>query len=274
MNINTDYHDSGRTTPDRVRPNRESYAAHLRQTSRTSSDGFPFPITRPHSAIIPNRGHSPASGGPSRPLSVLSLPDHTHYPHPRSSLERWSYDRERMPARPDTPPPTQNSRPSSRRSELLPVQESTTDRPFSHCRVVSTGNLLNIPPQQYGSHPRPRAEPQPQLQPPPQHFSGSTSTLGITPCETPPVLFQIVDPDSPRDKTLFQLPMSAEDEAGYLPGVRKEDRGREGFRPGCCGLCELGTAKVVGGRITALMTGTVLPIVFVFLRECLARGCK
>jgi len=288
MNANTDNCNSGRTTPDHVRPTRESYAAHLRQSSRTSSDGFSFPVARPHSAIIPPRDYSPAPSRPSRPLSLLSLPDHGHYPRSRKSYDRWSYDRERMPTRPETPPTPQlnSSRPSSRRSELLPVQESTSysysDRPFSHRRVFSTGDLLHVPhkqqqlqqQQQYRSHPRPRPIPQPLQLDTSESTSMSTREHEITPSETPPVFFQIVDPDSPRDKTLFRLPTSTEDDAGYLPEVRKEDQGKEEVKPGCCGLCELGTAKVVGGKIAAWMTGTVLPIMFVFVRECLVKGCK
>ena len=43
--------------------------------------------------------------------------------------------------------------------------------------------------------------------------------------------------------------------------------------PGCCGVCELGTAKMVGGKIAAWLTGTMLPIAFRIMRDFMSGGC-
>ncbi|KAK0701466.1 hypothetical protein B0T21DRAFT_378706 [Apiosordaria backusii] len=41
--------------------------------------------------------------------------------------------------------------------------------------------------------------------------------------------------------------------------------------PGCCGLCERGTAKMIGGKITAWVMGTLIPVTFGVITRVLSR---
>ena len=53
-------------------------------------------------------------------------------------------------------------------------------------------------------------------------------------------------------------------------GVLKREQ-EEMPGPGCCGCCELGTGKLVGGKVVAWMTGTMLPIAFRYLKEFMSQ---
>jgi hypothetical protein len=94
------------------------------------------------------------------------------------------------------------------------------------------------------------------------------------------VEFDLVDPSSPgKGATRLSL-VEVEHDNGRNNGIQysQEKRVPEGQlkrdqqeeevpRPGCCGCCELGTAKLLGGKVVTWMTGTVLPIAFGFMKE-------
>ncbi|KAL2134700.1 hypothetical protein VTI74DRAFT_11020 [Chaetomium olivicolor] len=51
-----------------------------------------------------------------------------------------------------------------------------------------------------------------------------------------------------------------------------DDKGNP--KPGCCGLCEVGTAKCVGGTFAAWAIGTVMPITFGVVMGCVSKMFK
>ncbi|KAK4450598.1 hypothetical protein QBC34DRAFT_402920 [Podospora aff. communis PSN243] len=231
---------------------RESYVTHLRQSSRTSFDNSysslsPTLRPRPRSAIYNHENH--------RSHRLQSTP-------PRVTFDRWSYDRERMMGCGDENTPSTRHR--SAMSNLSPPTQL-------HRRAVSTGDLPTLSLPLPGPHTQQpiathmqysqTSSPSPSL----RNYRGNRSSM-LSTCT---VEFDLVDPSSPgKGATRLSL-VEVDHEHGHnnstnAPRDREKLKGEEEGLPGpgCCGCCELGTAKLVGGKLVAWMTGTMLPIVF------------
>jgi hypothetical protein len=234
---------------------RESYTTHLRLSSRTSFDNSypppsPTPRPRPRSAIYEHHR------------------SHHLWSPPRVSFDRWSYDRERMMPHEKEDPPS--PRPKSALSHLTPPLQV-------HRRAVSTGDLPTLSyslPQPYSQ----TLSPSVSLK---NHQDNRDSML--TTCT---VEFDLVDPSSPGKgaKRLSLVEVEHDHSHNNLkntntrhdregPLKRKEEE-EEIPGAGCCGCCELGTAKLVGGKLAAWITGTMLPIAFGFTKEFLSNCFK
>ena len=263
---------------------RASYTSHIRSSSRVSWDGrladAPVDRTRsPSPARSPARRHDRP-----RPLSAISLPDHS-YVGPTPLADRWSYDRERMPSsppslqgsRPGTPltghevfeaafsrPASTfiESRPPSRPPSILPT--ALTD--LSSLHTPSTPVLRLVPPPDTGTESQQRPE-QERLKRQSYHVltSEEMDMLSHPPPPHPPMSASPVVSQS--------TPKIGNEKAQHHS--RAEDRQEEEkSRPGCMGMCEIATAKWVGGKFGAWFMGMAIPLTFGLATRCLADGCR
>jgi len=162
-------------------------------------------------------------------------------------------------------PPYEAPRPRPQSAFLsIPGLEDINEyRPSSHRRVVLTGDLPAL--QAFSTS-----------QKPPSHSRNASIPLLSRDETQTHMQFQLIDPKS-AEKREISLPIMDNDiDHDRLPGLRQKGAGRDraqgALRLGCCGICDLGTVKFVGGKIMAWLTGTMLPIAFRVVGECLGRG--
>ncbi|KAK4196759.1 hypothetical protein QBC40DRAFT_286732 [Triangularia verruculosa] len=261
---------------------RSTYTSHLRSSSQTSWDGLDLGYSRANQRP---RSTSPRrTRRPERPRSIACIPDSYLL-----NVDRWSYDRVRMPATSSsTQLPEFESRPSlpsssqTTRRSPSPSISSVSSRPTSAHFVNAFGGpndpILPLPSTPYATgtgastptlsvtHPDGSTEPFPLILPSPVH------TQQQQPCvrraaETEPS--SSVKHHTQMAASPYDEPLTSQAEK---VGGSKADGGigrQRGMSvdsimntPGCCGLCERGTAKMIGGKITAWVVGTMIPVTF------------
>ncbi|KAK0668078.1 hypothetical protein QBC41DRAFT_322672 [Cercophora samala] len=262
---------------------RSTYTSHLRSSSRTSWDGLD--LNHPLSASR-SRPASPISARRlGRPHSIAYLPDSRLL-----NVDRWSYDRVRMPSAPSSTQPPESgplSRPSSpqtpRRSSS-PSPSSVSSRPISVHFVNAFGGpddpILPLPSTPYATgtgastptlsvtHPDGSTEPFPLVLPGPLHAQQEQHAF-FPAAETGHSSFLKRD-DAPTttaaSEPLFPQGETARENTAKGVAVTGRQRGMSVDSimdtPGCCGLCERRTAKMIGGKITAWVVGTLMPVTF------------
>lgn len=293
---------------------RAGYASHIRSTSRVSWDGrvaLPDADSRTHSPSPPHspvrRSHRP------RPLSAISVPEHS-FGRPTVLTDRWSYDRERMPSphgsRPGTPTPRSErqsfeagfsrpasifteSRPSSRPPSILLTDMS------SSIQLPSTPTLRVMPPPDpghEGNKPGKKLKEEPyhlltseELEmlshPPPLHPPMSASPLTTPP--TSPWASPLASPaTSPLASPVWRAPKLSSEISRLGPPKQKvpghaspgphESEEEHDKKSGCMGICEIATARRIGGTFGAWFMGMVIPVTFGLVTGCVAAvtGCK
>jgi len=267
---------------------RASYTSHIRSSSRISWDGrvADAPADRSRS---PSPAPSPARRRDRpRPLSAISLPDHP-YIGPTPLADRWSYDRERMPSSPpslrDSRPSTPlsgnvvfeaafsrpastfiESRPASRPPSVLPTE--STD--LSSFNTPITPTLRVVPPADTGSGDQrhPQREP---LKRQSYHIltSEEMEMLSHPPPLHPPMSASPVVSPPPSLST-----PNIGNEKGQSHTRPEDSKDEEKSRPGCMGMCEISTAKRMGGLFGAWFMGMAIPLTFGLATRCLAGSCR
>ncbi|KAK4174122.1 hypothetical protein QBC36DRAFT_358264 [Triangularia setosa] len=257
-----------------------TYTSHLRSSSQTSWDGLN--LNRPRSISRPR----PASPRPARrlerPHSIACLSDNYLL-----NVDRWSYDRVRMPFTPSStePPELQpswrSSSPRTAPQSASPSSSPVSTRPISAHFVNAFGGpddpTLPLPSTPYATgtgastptfsvtHPDGSTEPLPLVLPSPLHAQQQYNTL-LPAAET--------EPPSPLKRDIHMTasryePSSSQSEISKGSETKNKTGRQRGMSvdsimntPGCCGLCERGTAKMIGGKITAWVVGTLIPVTF------------
>lgn len=277
------YTDIGTRQTSRLPAHLQStYTSHLRSSSRTSWDGLelsrPLPIPRPRSA-------SPRPARRlGRPHSIAYLPDNHLL-----NVDRWSYDRVRMPSAPSStespesePLPRPCSPPTTRRSPP-PSPSSFSSRPISVHFVNAFGGpddpILPLPSTPYHAagtgastptlsvtHPDGSTEPCSLMLPSPLHQAQQEQPALYSAAETEPCsnLKHDIHTAPSTNKPPSPLGETAEGDTAKSRTGRQRGMSVDSIMntPGCCGLCERRTAKLIGGKITAWVMGTLIPVTF------------
>ncbi|KAH6846990.1 hypothetical protein B0I37DRAFT_374061 [Chaetomium sp. MPI-CAGE-AT-0009] len=284
-----------------------SYTAHARSSSRTSWDGVRVP--RPASRTPPQSPpRSPAlrSSNRPRPLSAISLPDHS-LDRPTALPNRWSYDRERMPS---PPPPARGSRPGTPLSdwEALEVAFSRPASTLIESRSSSRPPSLLLSDQGGHSHsastPTLRVHPPPLGENPQQHLQGQHSKprqpyhlltaeemelLAHPPPLQPPMTASPQSPQSPQSPHSSTTPL-ADSTAPPKHPTRPKTSPNQQLQPHttttnttnnninenenekesrCTNLCELTPARQICGGFGAWVVGMAVPVTFAAVSGCL-----
>ncbi|KAK3905508.1 hypothetical protein C8A05DRAFT_41563 [Staphylotrichum tortipilum] len=261
-----------------------SYTSHIRSSSRISWDGrvADAPADRTRS---PSPARSPARRRDRpRPISAISLPDHS-YIGPTPLADRWSYDRERMlssppslrGSRPSTPVSGNEafeaafsrpastfieSRPPSRAPSILP----TASPDLSSFHTPSAPTLRVVPPADTGS-----GSQQEPLKRQSYHMltSEEMEMLSRPPPPHPPMS---ASPGVSQSPSLSAPNIGSEKTQTHNHPEDSKDQDQS--KPGCMGICEIATAKRMGGIFGAWFMGMVIPLTFGLVTRCLAGGCR
>lgn len=281
------------------------YASHIRSSSRTSWDGR----LQGHPARSPSPsppGSPVRRTRLERPYSMCSLPDH-HAPVRPVLTSRWSYDRERMPSPPLMPHGSRpNSRPNSRppsplseasvfpfsRPASIFIESRPGSRPPSiiintpadqgYSCTASTPTLRVHPPAadgksdatpwQDGSGSEPgSARHSRQFRDSHPYHELTSAELDMLsrppPTPTAPVT-PILSPPMPAPNMKFMK--SAADLGPHEPKTKGQDSDNETREPrGCCGLCDISTARCIGGTFGGWFMGTLIPVTFALVTGCI-----
>ncbi len=266
---------------------RAGYSSHIRSASRTSWDGrvalsssrTPSP-TPPHSPV--RRSHRP------RPLSAISLPDHTLGSRPTVLADRWSYDRERMPSphgsRPGTPLSEHESSGAafSRPASTFIESRSSSRPPFVHMHgsidldyshVPSTPPTLKVIPPPVGDRESLQQEQKSKRQSYHLLTSEEMDRLSHPPMSAQPSSPPSMTPTPKLSNEVSRLGPPKQKDRGYS---HAGDREEHESKLGCMGLCEIATARSIGGKFGAWFMGMVIPVTFGLVTGCVAAvaGCK
>ena len=270
---------------------RAGYSSHIRSASRTSWDGrVALSSSRTPS---PSPPHSPVrhSNRP-RPFSAVSLPDHT-LSRPTVLADRWSYDRERMPSphssRPGTPLSEHESsgaafsRPAStfidsRSSSRPPFIRVDASTDLDYSRVPSTPTLgapiLKLIPPPVGDPGSQQQEQKSNRQSYHLLTSEEMDRLSHPPMSASPFSPSSMTATPKLSNEVSRLGPPKQKGQGYSHAGEGEEE--HGSKPGCMGLCEIATARSIGGKFGAWFMGMVIPVTFGLVTGCVAAvaGCK
>ncbi|KXX75601.1 hypothetical protein MMYC01_206568 [Madurella mycetomatis] len=283
---------------------RSGYTSHLRSSSRTSWDGRMPELATPAIQTQPHR---------ARRRSAISLPDHGTLGRPTVLSGRWSYDHERMPSPPPGPlgsgPSTPISQefafPSSRPASTFIESESSSrpqsaiiddpvDVSFSYTASTPTLKVIPPPPDSPADSSSPFQQPaslgrinRQRLRQDDDAYHILTSAELEMLSRPPPTS----PPPSPRTGPVEE-PLEAHAHQRRQRQSKTDNRRRSlsrlgnngnsdsdfeaDVKPGCLGLCELATGKMMVGKLGAWLMGTLIPITFGLVTGCIATatGCR
>lgn len=272
------------------------YETHRRSSSRLSWDGrlpgpgtrSPSPATSPYQS--PYQSPHPSPGTRShreRPCSAAGLPDHA-LARPTVVRDRWSYDRARMPSPPPisrrgTPVSDASGLPSSRPASTF-IESPPSSRPQSASLDPSTGlggtympstPTLRVIPPPVGGH---AESPVWQNRGGPSRPGNRQSYHLLTPTELEMLSHPPPTPTPPMSPLPSPAPGSSPstDFDGPGPETKRNDGDKETEKPGCLGLCEIATARRIGGKFGGWLMGALIPISFGLVTACVAAatGCR
>ncbi len=273
----------GRRVSRRPSHLRAGYSSHIRSASMSSWDGrVAMPSSRTPS---PSPPHSPVwrSNRP-RPLSAASLPDHT-LGRPTVLTDRWSYDRERMPSphssRPGTPRSEHESSGAISRPTSTFIESRSSSRPpfirmetdIDCSPVPSTPPILKISPPLVGDPGTQQQEQKSNRQSYHLLTSEEMDLLSHPPMSTQPSAPPPMTATPKLSNEVSRLgPPKQKGQGHSHAGDSKEHESKLG----CMGLCEIATARSIGGKFGAWFMGMVIPITFGLVTGCVAAvaGCK
>jgi hypothetical protein len=277
-----------------------SYTAYEPSSSRVAWDG----------RVSVSANHTPSHSPPQspvlrsirpRPLSAISLPNHSTG-RPTVLADRWSYDRERMPS---PPPGSHGSRPGTPMSEHEAF-ETTFSRPastFTESRPSSRPQSILLSGPTDPSYPHTTSTPTLRVIPPPPDSDRGSQRLSEHSHRHSYHLLTSEEMEMLSRPPLAQRPMSAtplespspspgsstpnnSGEPSHLDPKHKDERharpenndeGMKEAKPGCCGLCELSTAKLISGKFGAWFVGTAIHATFGAMVGCIVAltvGCR
>jgi len=275
-------------------PPSRGYGSHSRSTSRTSWDGqlaahqsTDYPRS-PSSSYISPRQYRPRE----RPTSAVSLPDRA-YIRPTVLTDRWSYDQQRMPS-PPSRTPQYGTRPCTPISDMSgypsakPISTPLNSRPPSRPQSVVLDPSANSTYGYFAGKPAARVTPpwanelhapeapsdypqQQQRLREPYHCL-TTEELDML-AHPPPRISASTPPELHTGEPIAvaggQGAKTRDKRSSKVLSKEIEDED-ESRKPGCLGLCEIATAKRIGGKFGAWLMGTLVPVTFGLLTRCLS----
>ena len=278
-----------------------SYTAHGRSSSRVAWDGRVSVLANHTPSHTPPQSPRLHSIRP-RPLSAISLPDHS-IGRPTVLADRWSYDRERMPS---PPPGPHGSRPGTPMSEHEAF-ETTFSRPasiFTESRSSSRPQSILLSGPTDPGYPHTPSTPTLRIIPPPPDSGRESQQLSehshrhsyhLLTSEEMEMLSRPPPAQRAMSATASESASSSpgsstpnnSGEPSHLDPKHKDERHArpqnndnkeaDEAKPGCCGLCELSTAKLISGKFGAWFVGTAIHATFGAVVGCIVAltvGCR